>query len=563
MSWNLLRAKARAAAIIGLGALALSGCGGDKPKVTRQACPAGKLCIEYGNSYDPNSLDPQLMTLVSEATIARASFEGLYQDDPNGRAVLGLASDAKTSPDGLTWTFHLRPSKWSDGERLTAHDFVFAYRRIVTPATGSSYAYLFYLVKNGQAINGPKGPPPEALGVEAPDDSTLIIHLVHPAPFLPQLLKHQAFFPVPEHVIRRWGDAWTQTGHFVSNGPFKITQWRLGDYLRLERNPFYYDAQAVCLDRIDFLPLSDAVSAERRVLRGEIDVNDTIQSSRVAFLRRAGQAPRYVHTHTYLSTSYLIFNTHNPALAKRDVRQALSMTIDREFITAKLMRAGQIPAYSFVPPGMSGYVADNQRPSPYWRSMTFDQRLAEAKRLLAAAGYGPGHPLKFEMKTANATDSVQIAQVVQADWASIGVQARLRQEEAQIMFQDFNIRDFDIGLTSWILDYDDPLTFMDLMRSGTGAQNYGDYRNPRYDALLDQADHETDGAKRAKILATAEQMVVDDADIAPVYYGVNRNLVNPNVTGWTDNFGDIHPAKFLCLVGHAPAAVRHVEQVTP
>jgi oligopeptide transport system substrate-binding protein len=135
--------------------------------------------------------------------------------------------------------------------------------------------------------------------------------------------------------------------------------------------------------------------------------------------------------------------------------------------------------------------------------------------------------------------------------------------EGQIMFQDFNVRDFDLGLLSWILDYDDPLTFLSLMRSDTGAQNYGDYRNPAYDALLDQADHETDIAKRAQILARAEQMVVDDADIAPVYYGVNRNLVNPNVTGWTDNFGDIHPAKFLCLVGHAPAAVRHVEQVTP
>ncbi|MBS0410351.1 MAG: peptide ABC transporter substrate-binding protein [Proteobacteria bacterium] len=548
---------------MGLGALALAMTGCGEQKVSRQACPAGQVCLEYGNSVDPTSLDPQLMTLTSEATIARAAFEGLYQDDPFGKATPGLATSAETSPDGLTWTFHLRPARWSDGQPLTAHDFVFAFRRIVTPATGSAYAYLFYIVKNGQEINGAKGPPPEALGVEAPDDRTLVLHLVHPAPFLPQLLKHQAFYPVPEHVVRKFGDAWTQPGHIVSDGAFKITAWRLADLLRVERNPYYYDADKVCADRVDFLPLSDAVSAERRVRRGEIDINDTIQSSRVAYLRQPDQIPTYVHTHTYLSTAYVIFNTHVPALANRDVRQALSMTIDREFITAKLMRAGQIPAYSFVPPGMSGYVPDAERPSPAWRGLTFAQRQAEARRLLAKAGYGPGHPLTFEVKTSNATDSVQIAQVMQADWAAIGVDARLRQEEGQIMFQDFNIRDFNVGLVSWILDYDDPLTFLDLMRSGTGAQNYGDYRNPAYDALLDQADHETDSSKRARILARAEQMVVDDADIAPVYYGVNRNLVNPNVTGWTDNFGDIHPAKYLCLVGHGPAAVRHVDRVTP
>lgn len=561
MSWNFLRARA---AIVGLGAvLVLTGCGQHPPKIARQACPPGKLCLEVGNSYDPTSLDPQTMTLVNEATIARSMFEGLYQDDPDGKAVLGMATDAQTSPDGLTWTFHLRPAKWSDGTAVTARDFVFAYRRIVSPATGSAYAYLFYLLKNGQAINGPHGPAPETLGVEAPDDRTLVLHLVHPAPFLPQLLKHQAFYPVPEHTIRKWGDAWTKPGNMVSNGAYAVTQWRLGDYVRLEKNPQYYDAGKVCVDRVDFLPLSDAVSAERRIKRGEIDVNDTVQSSRVAFLRQPGQMPDYVHTHTYLSTAYVIFNTHDPDLAKRDVRQALSMTIDREFITAKLMRAGQIPAYSFVPPGMSGYVGDEQRPSPAWRGLTYPQRQAEAKRLLAKAGYGPGHPLKFEMKTSNATDSVQIAQAMQADWLSIGVQAKFRQEEGQIMFQDFNVRDFDLGLVSWILDYDDPLTFLSLMRSDTGAQNYGDYRNPAYDALLDQADHEVDIAKRAGILAKAEQMVVDDADIAPVYYGVNRNLVNPRVTGWTDNFGDIHPAKFLCVKPATAAASGRAGVVTP
>jgi len=545
----------RAGLALFCGAAALAGCAKHDTRVARPACPAGKVCIEYGNSIDPTTLDPQLMTLVNEATIARATFEGLYQDDAQGKAALGLATSVETSADGLTWTFHLRPAKWSDGEPLTAHDFVFAYRRMLQPATGSAYAYLLYILKNGQAINtAHNAPPPETLGAEAPDDRTLVLRLEHAAPYLPQLLKHQAFYPVPEHVIRKWGDAWTRPGNIVGDGPFKVTAARLGDYVRVEKNPYYYEADKVCADRIDFLPLNDAVSAERRVKRGEIDVNDTVQSGRIPFLKQPGQMPRFVHTHTYLSTSYVIFNTHVPALANRDVRHALSMTIDRDFITAKLMRAGQVPAYSFVPPGMSGYVPDDQRPKPYWYPLSFAQRQAEARRLLAKAGYGPGHPLKLEMKAANSTDTVLIAQAMQADWATVGVQVKFRQEEGQISFQDFNVRDFQLGLVSWILDYDDPLTFLALMRSDTGAQNYGDYRSPAYDALLDQADHEADGARRAQLLARAEKLIVDDADIATVYYGVNRNLVNPQVTGWTDNFGDIHPAKYLCMPPSGGAA---------
>ncbi len=542
-------------------ALVLAGCG-DAPKASRPPCPAGKVCLEIGNSIDPGTLDPQKSTLVNEATIVRATFEGLYQDDPSGKAVPGIALDAQTSPDGLTWTFKLRTAQWSDGVPLTAHDFVYAYRRILNPATGSAYAYLLYVLKNGQEISGGHAPL-ESLGAEAPDDHTLVLHLIHPAPYLPQLLKHQSFYPVPEHTVKQWGDSWTSPEHIVSDGAYTITEFRLADYVRVEKNPRYYDAAKVCVDRINFLPISDAVSGERRVKRGEMDINDTISSSRVAFLRQPGQMPDYVRTHTYLSTAYVIFNTHVPALANRDVRQALSMSVDRDFMTGKLLRAGQVPAYSFVPPGMSGYVADSQRPKPYWYEMTFPQRQAEAKRLLARAGYGPDHPLKFEMKTSNSTDSVLLAQAMQADWQSIGIAASFRQEEGQIMFQDFNVRDFQVGLVSWILDYDDPLTFLSLMKSDTGAQNYGDFKDPRYDALLNQADHEVDGVRRAQILARAEQMVIDNADVAPIYHGVNRNLVNRHVTGWVDNFGDVHSAKYLCAPRTEPATPHHAGVNTP
>jgi oligopeptide transport system substrate-binding protein len=315
----------------------------------------------------------------------------------------------------------------------------------------------------------------------------------------------------------------------------------------VERNPRYYDAGKVCIDRIDFLPLTDAVAAERRVRRGEIDVNDTIQSSRVHFLRQPDQIPAYVRTHTYLSTSYVIFNRHHPALSRLNVRRALSMSIDRDFLTQKLMRAGQQPDYSFVPPGMHGYVPDNERPKPDWAGLSFPQRQAEARRLLALEGFTPQHPLRFEMKTANSTDSLLLGQAIQADWRLIGIDVTMRQEDPQISNQDFKLRAFDVGLISWILDYDDPTTFLGLFKSDTGQQNYGDFNSPQYDALMNRADQEVDLGRRAQILKEAEQLVVDDANIAPVYHGVNRNLVNPAITGWEDNFGDIHPVKYLCM----------------
>jgi len=542
---GMLAPRPRPSAIlIGLALLALTaGC---ERKVSRPACPPGERCLEYGNSSDPATLDPSKATGVIEAAVIDELIEGLAVSAADGSPAPGLATHWETSPDGLTWTLHLRPAVWSDGVPVTADDFVFTYRRMLDPKTGSSYAYMLYLLKNGKAVAAGKAPP-QALGVTAVDAHTLRLTLEHPAPYLPQLLKHHSLYPVPAHVVQRWGDTWTRPGRYVGNGPYRLVSWKLGDYLRIEKNPLFHDAAKVCIDRIDFFPTQDKVSAERRVKRGELDVNNSIEANRVAFLRAKGGMAPFVHTHPYLSSVYLAFNVRDtPALKDIRVRRAIGMAIDRTFITDKLLRAGQVPSTSFVPGGIAGYVPAAERPRAPWADWPLAQRQAQARALLAQAGYGPGHRLALTMKIPNIQPSLA-GQAIQADLALIGVKLTIALQDAQVAFQSMQAGDFQVGVVGWIADYDDPMTYLGLMKSDTGSQNYGGYANPAYDALLHHADKEPDAAVRAREMASAEQIMLDDAYVAPIYTGVNLNLVSPRITGWVDNAVDIHRALYLCM----------------
>ena len=357
-------------------------------------------------------------------------------------------------------------------------------------------------------------------------------------------------YPAPKHVIERWGDAWTDPAHYVANGPYRLVQWKLGDRITLTKNPLYWNAKSVCIDQINFYPTSDAVSAERRIRRGELDVNTDIQSNRIAYLRQPDQIPNYVRVHTYLGINYLAFDTRDvPALADRRVRIALAMSLDRDFITRKLLRGGQIPAYTMVPPGVDNYGVVKP---PVWSAWPLERRQAAAKALLASAGFGPGHPLKIDYLHSNTPDSMLISASIQADWQAIGVKVNLVQEETEIAYQDLRERNFQVGVAAWIADYNDATSFLELQQSSTGAQNYGDYKNPVYDGLLAKADNEPDAVKRAGYLTRAEQVMLNDAPITPVYFYVNKNLVNPDITGWVDNAVVWHRVQYLCLKGHRP-----------
>ena len=518
---------------------ALAGCQG---KAQRPACPTGKVCLEYGNETEPLTLDPQTSNLNTEQRIIGDLLVGLTTEAPDAAPQPGMATSWETSADGLTWTFHLRDAKWSDGVPVTADDFVYAYRRILDPRTASIYAYLVTLLKNGRAVNEGKAPL-SAVGARAADARTLVLTLEHPAPYLPELLMHQSFYPVPRHVVERYGRAWVKPGRYVSNGAYRLAAWRLGDEVEVDRNPLFFDAAHVCVDRIDYYPTADVVSAERRVERGELDINTTFQSNRLQHIRQA--MPGYARTAPNLNTLYLSFNTRDVAPLKDPrVRRALSEAIDRDFIADKLQRAGQRPAYSFVPPGIANYAYGAQT---RWARESFPQRQLEARALLAQAGYGPKHPLKLEIKASNSTEVLLLMEAVQADWRALGVDAAIVQNEGQIAFAAYRNRDFQVGVMGWFADFNDPVTFLGLLKSDTRAQNYGDYKNPAYDALLAEADQEPDAARRARILSRAEQLMLDDEAMAPIVYGVGRNLVSPRITGWVDNPLNFHRARWLCV----------------
>lgn len=542
MAIERARGPIRNLLILGVAAMALAAC--DKGPV-RPPCPAGKVCLQYGNATEPATLDPHLSTGVWEDRIQSDLFMGLTQSAADGSTIPAVAESWDVTPDGLTWTFHLRDSQWSDGTPLTAEDFVYSFQRVLDPKTASEYASLLFVLKNGQAVNEGKLPP-SALGVKALDARTLQVVVEHPAPYLPEMAKHHVLYPVPRHVVEKDGDDWTKPGKMVSNGPYMLTAWRLGDYVKVVKNPRFWEAGKLCVDEVYYYPTNDAISAERRVAQGELDLNTDIKSNRIAYLKE--KMPGYVRVHTYLGTTYLAFNNnpktgYAPFRDKR-VRQALAMSIDRDFITKQLFRGGQESANTLVPPGVANY-----RPAkpPYWFDWPLEKRQAEARRLLKEAGYGPGKPLKFEIKHRNTPDPMLYMPAVQADWKAIGVQVSLAQQETQIAYADYRARAFQVADAAWVADYNDATSFLDLQRSWYGPQNYGDYANPAYDALMAKADQEPDAVKRAEYMAEAEHMMLEDAPIAPVYFYVNKNLVSPKITGWTDNLVDHHRTRWLCV----------------
>ncbi len=536
------RATLRALALAALMAM-LAACGQHS---TRPPCPAGQQCLLFGNGAEPGTLDPALAAGTWEMQVIDDLMVGLVQNDAKGQVVPGMATSWQTSPDGLTWTFHLRDAQWSDGTPVTADDFVFGMQRELDPKLASEYASLLYFIKNAQAVNEGKAPL-SALGVQAVDAHTLRILLNHPAPYMLQLAKHTVMMPAPRQVVAKWGEAWTEPGHYVSTGPYVLTEWKLNDHITLQKNPRFYDADSVCLDRLVYFPTTDPLSAERRVRAGELDINTGIKSSRIAYLRRPDQIPAYVHVNTYLGVNYYVFNIARvPAFKDRRVRQALTMAIDRAFISDKVSQGVSPPSDTFVPPGVANFPGSIK---PYWAAWPFGRRMAEAKRLLAAAGYGPDHPLHVELKIRGTAGAAFGFAAIQSDWKSIGVKADLIRNEAAVAYAAYNVGDFQIADAGWIADYNDPMSFLYLLKSDTGAMNYGAYRNPAYDALLNKADAESDVAKRGVYLQRAEHLMLEDAPVAPWSYAISDALVSPKVTGWIDNLLNYHPARYLCFAG--------------
>jgi oligopeptide transport system substrate-binding protein len=523
------------AAVAGGTAFSLRG----RPQGRRAVVDARTL--NRGNGAEPDTLDPHKADGNWEYNIIADMFAGLMTEDAAGNPMPGAALSYTVSSDGFVFTFKLRDHKWSDGVPVTADDYVFAFRRILNPKTAAPYTAILYPIKNALEVTEGKLPP-EDVGVRAIDPRTLEITFHIQVPYVAQLLTHFTTFAIPKHVVEKYGDAWIEPGKVVTNGPYVLHEWVPNDHVLLVKNPHFYDRDSVKVERVFYYPTPDYGQALKRFRAGELDTTNGIPSQQIDWLKV--EMPASLRVTPFILTQYVQFNTTRKPFDDVRVRTALSLGIDREILAARVMRAGEKPAYAFVPPNMPGYEG---KPHVDFAPATMGVRIARAKALLAQAGYGPNNPLTFDYNYQNQTDARLIAVALQAMWKEVGADVRLMPSESQVHYNLLRKQEFSAAWSGWVADYRDAKNYLMLWESTTNDLNFGRYSNPKYDALMAQSDAQRDPEVRGTMLQAAEQMVLDDAAFAPVYFGVSRNLVSTEVRGWIANPVNINRSRFISL----------------
>jgi oligopeptide transport system substrate-binding protein len=493
----------------------------------------------------PPLLDPSLVTDVPTQFIMDDLFEGLTTLAPDGSVVPGVASSWDISADGLTWVFHLRPqARWSDGSALSAADFVYAWRRTVDPATRAEYAQALAPILHGMEI-ATGVLPPSALGVSALDAHTLRVQLGAPTPYLPQLLTNMYMQPLREAVIHRYGDAWTRPANMVSDGPFVLRENVIGSRVSLDKNPYYWDAAHVKLQRVIYYVVDDRAAQAQRFLAGQVQFIETFPTTDLPFLRsRLGDQ---VVVAPYFGTYRIGFNvTRPPFKDNRALRLALDLAVDREMIAQHVLNGAGFPAYTLTPP-LTGYPA----PIPAWAQLSRSARHALARRYYREAGYSAARPLRAELSISSGDPVTTLTyEAVVAMWReTLGAEVSLHQLEFKILLQERRLKKPALFHDAWIGDYLDPFTFLELMSTGFELNNSG-YSNPIYDGLLEQARAQPRISERYRYLAAAEQVLNDDAAYIPIYYYSVRHLVKPYLKGWAPNILDRNLSRYMYLLEH-------------
>jgi ABC-type oligopeptide transport system substrate-binding subunit len=496
--------------------------------------------LRSGHPGEPDSLDPHRAVAAPSFVVLNDLFEGLMTLDAGGRPVPGAAESFTVSSDGRLYRFRLRQNlRWSDGAPLTSADFVYSFRRLADPRTGStSLAALVDLLENGRAVLGGHLPP-ERLGVAAPDARTVELRLTSAAPYLPAVLALPAFAPVPRHVVARFGEAWTRPGHFVSNGPFTLLEWRPGQSVSTQRNPRFHAASTVRLDGVVYYPVADLNAGLRRFQAGELDVLTNFPPEKLDWLR--ARMPRELRLGPSLGVTVYVLNLRNPKFADVRVRQALSLAVDRKLLTDRIVRAGDAPAWGLIRPEFVGYPA---RKAPAGGAAAHRE---EARRLLALAGYGPERPLRLELLYHTSEEHKRVAVAIAAMWKQLGVDVSLRNAERQVVEVALRNGDFEVARAAWFASYADPVGLLGLLRGGSPANSSG-YSNPRFDSSLDTAAAIADPARRLAALRATEDLLLADAPVIPLYFLVSRRLVSQRVVGWRDdNLTALRPVRWLSL----------------
>jgi oligopeptide transport system substrate-binding protein len=501
------------------------------------ACkPSGRPGLVIHNGAEPETIDPQTVAALSDGRVASALFEGLLRQDPQtGNAIPGLAESWTTSPDGLTYTFRLQPNaQWSDGTPITSEDFVWSWRRAVTPGTGARYAGQFAYVRNGRAIYTGLERDASKLGVQALNAHELRVQLVSPTPFFPELLTSWVFFPVPHRAIEHWGNRWTTAPSLPCSGPYRLLEWRINERLRLQRNERYWDAAHVKTERIDLIHGENGPTALNLFLTGKVDIvldNSLFPTELNDLLVRRADFQAY----DYLGTYFLRFNCQKAPYDDPRVRRAIGMAIDRQRIVERVTGLGEKTSAALVPPGTAQYAPADDA----------GYNIVQARRLLAAAGYSGSRPFPALVYTYSTNTKLheQIGVEIQSMLKeSLDITVELRPLETRNYFSEMSLRHFDLIRSSWVADYNDPSTFLDIFTSGSGNNRTG-WKNTQYDSLLDQASRSPNLATRNLLLHEAETILVrDEAPIVCLYHYRGLYAADPaKVGGIYPNPMDRHP----------------------
>ena len=476
---------------------------------------------------EPASLDPLKAVGLPEIQVIRDLFEGLTNQDAQGKIVPGVAQSWSSS-DNKTWVFTLRNNaRWSNGDQVTAQDFVSSWQRLVAPENSSPFAWFAGLsgIENAAAIT--KGEmTPDKLGVVAQGKTQLKVTLDRPVPWFPALVANVALFPVPQKTIAQEGDSWTAPGKLVGNGAYQLSERVVNEKIVLIRNPDYWDDAHSVLTKVTFVPINEESSATKRYRANDVDITESFPKNMYAMLKKT--LPGEVYTPDQLGTYYYAFNTQKGPTADVRVRKALSWSIDRKVIAEKVLGTGEKPAWHFTPDVTAGF-----KPLPTFMQQHDQNTLnAQAKALLAAAGYGPAKPLKLKLLYNTSESHQKIAIAVASMWKkNLGVDVTLENQEWKTYIDSRNSGNFDVIRASWVGDYNEPSTFLNLLTSGNSS-NISRFSNADYDAAIAKASKETNDQARNSDYNRAEQILAEQMPIAPIYQYTNGRLIKPWVKGY-------------------------------
>ena len=515
--------------------------------------------LNRDNGQEPQTLDPHLAEGLPSAHILRDLFEGLTAESAEGRIVPGAAIRWNISRDGKTFTFYLRrDALWSNGDPVTADDFVFGLQRSADPATASKYAQVLLPIENAAEVLAGDLPPSE-LGVSAMDEFTLQISMRDPTPYFLALLSHSSTYPVHRPSVEEHGSAFSRPGNLVSNGAYVLSDWVIRSRITLLKNENYWGADNVFLEKVNYFPFEDRSTALKRFRAGKLHWTSGVPNNQFKWLQK--HYPDELVISPWLGSYYFGFNLERePFIENPGLRMALILALDRDLLTDKVTQFGELPSYTLVPPGIMDYVS----PVPEWAEWTQAEREAEAKRLYAEAGYSEENPLQFEIRYTAGENNKKMALAASSLWKQVlGVQATLLNEEYKVFLQNRERKILtQVFQAGWISDYADPYSFLNLFRTGHGRNDYG-YTNSLYDALLDEVAAERIPSRRRRLMYETERLLLADVPFIPLYTYVTKRMVNPRLKGWQSNVMDHHYSKDMYFLKAAsdetPAVVEEIE----